>query len=501
MLQYTGREKWVTRRTLVLLSIVPLITLLLVFTNETHRLIWRDVWLTTDGPFALMRGAFGTGLWVYAVYAYLIQSIGVFLLIQALVRSRRLYRWQGSALLIAVLAPWVVNALSQIIGWRPVQHLDLTPFALGVTVPATAWGFYRLHRLDILPVARAAVFDGMSDGVMVLDAQNRIVDLNPAAQRLLGCAAASVIGQSLEQAWPAWPGSMAEAGADVNREVVVKQGESSRIYDVRISPLTDWRDRLLSRIVVLREITERVQAEGQIKASLREKEMLLKEIHHRVKNNLQIISSLLSLQSKFIKDAPTLEMLRDSQNRVRSMALVHERLYRSPDLARVDFAEYVRHLAMYLFRSYGSPATITLRINADDVWLGVDVAVPCGLIMNELVSNALKHAFPEGRTGEICIALTRANAETCRVPEDPSTGSAGPASGLVFTVSDNGIGLPAGLDFRHVESLGLQLVITLVEQLDGAIALDRSSGTAFRIVFPAPADHGTGGSSWNTPAS
>ena len=222
---------------------------------------------------------------------------------------------------------------------------------------------------------------------------------------------------------------------------------------------------------------ENARLYAEIKQSLEEKEVLLKEIHHRVKNNLQVISSLLYLQSKNIKDKGTLAVFQESQNRVRSMALVHERLYQSPDLARVDFAGYVRSLANYLLRSYGvNPNVIKLKIHLDNVLLGVDTAIPCGLIINELVSNSLKHAFPappfipparggERGGGEIRIELRADDGQ------------------FTLMVSDNGVGFPRDLDFRDAGSLGLQLVNTLVEQLEGTIELDRSGGTTFKITF------------------
>ena len=217
------------------------------------------------------------------------------------------------------------------------------------------------------------------------------------------------------------------------------------------------------------EITERKRAEGQIRASLREKEVLLQEIHHRVKNNLQVISSLLYLQAKNIQYEEAPLMFQDSQSRVRAMALVHEKLYQSQDQARVDFAEYLRSLANHLFRSYGvNTNVISLKVSVDDVFLGVDIAIPCGLILNELVSNSLKHAFPDGRAGEICIELRVADGQ------------------LTLMVSDNGVGFSDDLDFRDTGSLGLQLVNTLVNQLEGTIELERSSGTAFKITFTEP---------------
>jgi len=216
------------------------------------------------------------------------------------------------------------------------------------------------------------------------------------------------------------------------------------------------------------ELAERKRAEEQIKASLREKELLLKEIHHRVKNNLQVISSLLYLQSKNVSDEQTFQMFRESQSRVRSMALVHESLYQSKDLARIDFAEYIRNLAAYIFRSYGADSkTVNLEVDAEGVFLGIDVAVPWALITNELISNSLKHAFPNGRGGEIRVRL--------RTEDD---------RGLVLTVCDDGVGFPDGLDFRDTKSLGLQLVNTLVDQLEGTIEIDGSEGTEFTITIP-----------------
>ncbi len=218
------------------------------------------------------------------------------------------------------------------------------------------------------------------------------------------------------------------------------------------------------------EIVERMRAEGQIRASLREKEVLLKEIHHRVKNNLQVISSLLYLQSQNVGDALSLEMLRDSQNRVRSMALVHEKLYQSEDLARVDFAGYISSLINHLFQSYGvNSSLIGLKTSVDDFAVDIDTAIPCGLILNELISNSLKHAFPDGRAGEIHVELRSDNAGQ-----------------FTLLVSDNGIGLPEDWGLRETESLGLQLVNTLVNQLGGTIELDGSGGTAFKITFAAP---------------
>ncbi len=217
---------------------------------------------------------------------------------------------------------------------------------------------------------------------------------------------------------------------------------------------------------VAREITERRRTEDQIKASLAEKEVLLKEIHHRVKNNLQIITSLLSLQSGKVNLPEMQSVLRESQTRVKSMALVHEELYQSDNFSRVDFADYIQRLTTNLFHTYQTgPVAVSLAVDVQEVFLTVDTAIPCGLIVNELVSNALKHAFPDGREGRVTIQLS----------------AVGPV--YVLTVADDGIGLAEDIDPETVESLGLQLVDTLTHQLGGAMRIHRDHGTQFEISF------------------
>jgi two-component sensor histidine kinase len=216
-----------------------------------------------------------------------------------------------------------------------------------------------------------------------------------------------------------------------------------------------------------REIAERAQAEERMKASLREKEVLLKEIHHRVKNNLQVVSSMLHLQTRSVRDDAALAMFRESRIRVNSMALVHEKLYQSEDLAQVDFADYVRSLANYLHLSHGATAShVTMDVSVQDVSLSIDSAIPCGLILNELISNSFKHAFPEGRGGHVRVDFSQDGGEH-----------------LVMTVKDDGVGLPKDIDWRNTESLGLQLVTALVEQLEGSIELLQNGGTEFQIRF------------------
>ncbi len=215
------------------------------------------------------------------------------------------------------------------------------------------------------------------------------------------------------------------------------------------------------------DITERKRAEEALRTSLEEKEVLLREVHHRVKNNLQVVVSLLNLQSQSVPDEHVREIFKESRDRIRSMALVHERLYQSSDLSQVDFAEYLKRLTTQLFHSYGLNAGIVdLAVAVGDVRLDINTAVPLGLIVNELVSNAIKHAFPARAHGRISVGLEPLEGGTFRL-----------------TVSDDGIGFPKDLDFRKTESLGMQLVTMLAGQLDAEITLEREAGTRFTLIF------------------
>jgi PAS domain S-box-containing protein len=260
-LQHTGREKWLTTRNLVLLAIEPLVTLLLHLTNEVHGLIARDVRLDTSGSFPVLDFTYSAGFWVYAAYSYLLLLLGTFLLLQALIRSPRLYRGQAGTVLIAALAPWVGNVL-YISGLSPFPYLDLTPFAFTITGLAVAWGLFRFRLLDIVPVARDTVIEGMSDGVIVLDTQNRIVDLNLAAQQITSRPASEAIGQPAAQVFSAWP-DLVERYRDVTEvreEFVLGEGEAQQCFELHISPLYDRSGRLTGRLVVFRDITERKRA-------------------------------------------------------------------------------------------------------------------------------------------------------------------------------------------------------------------------------------------------
>lgn len=224
--------------------------------------------------------------------------------------------------------------------------------------------------------------------------------------------------------------------------------------------------QILTYRIINKSHQEIEKAEKEIKASLKEKEVLIREIHHRVKNNMQIISSLLNLQIIYSKNQKTIDVLRESQSRIKTMAIIHESLYRSDSLSRINFKEYVDKLVNNIFQTYRiGTGSIKINLEIGDVYLNLDTAIPCGLIINELVTNSIKYAFPQHH-GKITIK-TKFIAHKL----------------LELIIADDGIGLPDTIDYRNTNSLGLQIVNNLVKQIDAKIELDRSHGTEFRLIF------------------
>jgi len=245
-----------------------------------------------------------------------------------------------------------------------------------------------------------------------------------------------------------------------------KSGESLWV-EISSAPLKDNSGNLIGSIGIYSDISERKTYENTIESSLQQKDMLLKEIHHRVKNNLQIISSLIKLQSSHVKDKEIHSLFAESQNRIKTMALIHEKLYRSKDISVIEFYDYIKNLVDSLYASYGiSPDRVKAKIEFRSIYLDIDTAIPCGLIINELVSNCLKYAFPNLMKGNIFIDLTEQNDIEYKM-----------------IIKDNGAGIPENIDFNNSASLGLKLVKILSEQLGGSVELIRENGTEFRILF------------------
>lgn len=330
------------------------------------------------------------------------------------------------------------------------------------------------RRRTELAARLAAIVESSNDAIFRVTTDASIETWNSAAERLLGFTPAQILGSSLDRLWNSDTeelGKLLQAirsGArvdDYETSLAHRNGERIEVA-LTFAPVRDAQGRLLGASTVARDIGARKNAERRLMSSLREKEVLLKEVHHRVKNNLQVITSILSLQSFRTESSELRAILADAQNRVGLIALFHEKLYQSTDLARVGFGEYLEELARRMVSQYSDPSrVIELVLRFDDVRLGVDRAIPCGLIVNELLTNSLKHGFRGRASGVLTVEMRQTGRQ------------------VRLVVSDDGVGLPEELDLASATTLGLQLVSTFVEQLGGELALQRGNGVSVAVTF------------------
>jgi PAS domain S-box-containing protein len=320
------------------------------------------------------------------------------------------------------------------------------------------------------------VVEAVPNTMLVLYRSGQIAMMNNQAERMFGYRSNEIFGQPIgqlliertlgcESPSPFLVNPISNRTASGHELYGLHKDRHEFLVEIRLSPIETSDGPMI--ILGVADISRRTQEDARVRAALYEKDILLGEIHHRLKNNLQIVSSLLDLQAARVSDQATKDLFRDSQNRIHSIALIHQTLYRSTDFESVDFAQFSEILLSLLIRSYGiDPGRIAVQVDVEPVHLPIDIAVPCGLVVNELITNALKHGFRDRDHGEIRIALTRQLGNE-----------------VLLTVSDNGVGLPDHLDTRSIETIGLQLVELLTTQLDGEISIHRSDPTRFSLRF------------------
>ncbi|MBE9181698.1 PAS domain S-box protein [Oculatella sp. LEGE 06141] len=356
-------------------------------------------------------------------------------------------------------------------------YFDVSQTISGVVISLR--NITRLKQAEMKLELQSIIVSNMAEGVcMARVADGIIVYANPKFEQMFGYHAGELNDQHVSIVNYGDGTLSAVAVNQKITEAVTQDGEVTyEIHNVKKDGTPFWCRATTSifqhpqhgtvMVAVQQDITEQKRAEEQIKASLQEKEVLLKEIHHRVKNNLGIVDGLLQMQVRRSLDPQVVQTLKESQNRIASIALVHEKLYCSDDLANIDFSQYILDLTAHLFDSYNIHSKqIKLITQVDDVLLDIDRAIPCGLIINELVSNSLKHAFSTTQMGEIQVSLHQNQNQT-----------------LTLSVRDNGVGCPSGFDFNQPKTLGISLIQGLVKQLQGTLAMDAEQGTTFRITF------------------
>ncbi|MCX6560756.1 MAG: PAS domain S-box protein [Candidatus Aminicenantes bacterium] len=596
IIHHSGSKKWLTVRVYRLLGLMPGILIVGIWTNPLHHLIWGRPGLDGVNPYLPLQPAYGIVYWIGMAYVFALTLSGSLLLIKKVIHRQHGRTRESVGLLMAVALP-MLAALVETLGLSSSLKLSigLTPWASFVGGLLLIWNLPRFQLHKVIPLAHDTVFERINDSILVLDKWDRILDLNPAAEQLLGCKISVVRGLSVKQILPQWPDQidLADPTLVSNREIILERGGETGTYNLSVSLVPDRDGHPTSRLVLLTDASSRKkiedvlresekefhslaesmpqivwitrpdgwniyfnqqwvdytgqtleesyghgwnkpfhpddrqraweawqnatnfgalyslecrlrradgayrwwlirgtpnldaagkiikwfgtctdidsmkQAEESIRASLREKEVLLREVHHRVKNNMQVISSLFNLQAGHTLNEDGRAILKEAQARIRAISLVHEKLYQSADLSRIDLGGYLNSLAIHLVHFYRpQPGLVRLETDLEEATLGITSAIPCGLLLNELISNALKHAFAQNRAGVIRIGLKH-----------------GPGDLIVIRVADDGIGFPEDLDFRKSDSLGLQIVNLLAGQLNATIELDRTNGTAFTLTF------------------
>lgn len=302
--------------------------------------------------------------------------------------------------------------------------------------------------------AAARILDLVNDAVIAVDAQRDIILFNRRAEALLGYREEELLGKPLE------------ALTGPGRKETLWRRKDGTEFPAQAAHSEMHLNEQAIEVYILHNVTPPPLAEERLRATLREKEVLIEEVHHRVKNNLQVITSLLGLQARTIKDSATRKKFEESRYRIQAMAILHEILCESSSLAEIDFADYIRRMVEHLVRSYGAAARLRTEVRLEALRCHRDVALPCGLIVNELLSNAFKYAFPGSKGGVIRVVLRR-----------------GPQNKIHLMVRDNGVGLPPELDWKTSPTLGLRLVRTLARQIDADVRTSGRAGTLFSITF------------------
>lgn len=429
---------------------------------------------------------------IMSIWTVFTVVLAVLICVRYYLKSKDLKKKQAKYIFVGLYTPFLISLCSDaILPSISLRVPEMTMTTMTIGIGLISYGIWK-YRFPALTPAVAAdnIVSTMSNFFFLLDENMDITTINQATKDLLGFVDSELIGKPIHNVFAEDQKSLFEQNPFNNNKKSItnietmfksKNGQLIPVF-LSLSLIEGDNSQRLGIVCIGNDISDIKLAENKIKASLEEKKLLLQEIHHRVKNNLQIISSLLSLQSGYVKEKEDLELFKESQNRVRSMAFIHEQLYQSSNFTNIDFAVYVQNLISYLSYSYSlNPSYINFKLDIDNVSLDISTAIPCGLIINELVTNSIKYAFPmikycesldntftvtDKNLNEICIYLHSYKEEE-----------------FILIVSDNGTGLPESINFANTKTLGLQLVNSLVDQLDGTIELDRTNGTKYKIIF------------------
>ncbi|RPJ07648.1 MAG: hypothetical protein EHM28_06415 [Spirochaetaceae bacterium] len=477
------------------------IAAILIFRQKS--LIWASLYISPNHM--LLDEIMGPWFLPFSIFSYVVLLLGFLVLVRTSISGGSIELRRQMPLYVSVLLPMAGHIIDNLFRAELFSY-DIMPIILSFSSLAAIY-YTRLRYFRTIPLTQHVVIESMNDIVLILSPDNMLIYANQAGNFLFGDMREHHLGKPLSSCSTHLGKLTEKAGYDNFFREEIETG--GKYFDAGISPIKSRMGRIVSKVIVLRDITpikeaenrllgmkdelevrvdertselkeanralideiiERTHVEETVKAALEEKSILLGELHHRVKNNLQIISSLLNLQSSYITDAEARDIFNLSVARIRSIAIIHEKLYKSPDLAHTLFGEYIKDIAQYGISSQSRPGRpVELKIDIAPVNLDLDRSILCGLVINELLTNAIKHAFPpeHGDSGNsILIKFVVTNCD------------------YNLILSDNGRGIPEDMTHGRDDSLGMKIIQTLVKQLKGTISFTRENGTIAHIVFP-----------------
>ncbi len=471
MNQYLHGKEWLTWRKLIILSIAPLLMTVLLLTNNIHHLFHPQISLAPYGPFQTLVTTYGIGMWLFLTHNIGLVLLSSIYIVSGLLQTRRTSSLRGILVLTGITVPIIV-ILVQISQANPFGYFSPVPTAIIFSAIISSYLLESARRQQLVRVSRSQLFETISDAVIILDHQkSRIIDMNTSAEDFLGSSISELIGQEITHAWPTYPSELQDSNPDSeleNRIVVNRQGTECT-YECKYIELQNWQNIPINYLLVIRDITTHAELEGQISTALQEKETLLREIHHRAKNNLQVISSMFNLQSALIKDPTMKDIFQESQDRIDAIALVHEQLYQTEGLQQINFAMYLRSMLDKLRRiSSDDQLNVIIEIQQlADIHLTIDQATPCALIAYELVSDTQKKLLATGKPGKLSVSLQRQEDDRC-----------------VLVIRDHEGGKPEDADLQEDGKLSPKLVQALVSQIGGELTTQHQAGTTIEIAFP-----------------
>ena len=500
--EYTGRENWLTPKYLISISIIPLVTLILTWTNEYHGLMYSKIRLDTSGPFPNFDGTWGTWFWVHSAYSYALMLLAVVFLVQSLYRTPQFYHGQAATLLLGVFAPWIGNAI-HLSGLSPFQNLDPTPFAFAITGLAFAWSMFGYRLLDVIPAARDAVFEGMDDAIVVLDMQDRVVDLNSAGQIIVGPAEKAVIGLPLVEVLPDQRLLLEQflKIGQLRNEITFGIEDTSRTFELRLSPLYNRRGRLNGRLMVLRDITQRKQVERKLAEArdqaldaLRLKSRILAVVSHDLRTPLGAILGYAEMLKEGMLGPLTDTQREPIERIVANTNQLTELVSDLLDQAQLEAGKITIHVSQFAPSKLLDTVEATMGQKAKEKGLKLVTEMGPGTPtkvrgdisrLNQVLTNLVNNALKFTDEGEVKIRFFGV--------DDTHWG---------IEVADTGPGISARdqdhifdpfwqVDFSETREhrgvgLGLSIVQQLVQRLKGEITVESQIdvGTKFLIKLP-----------------